>query len=127
MKLILKLLEGRYAVCRFDADVPVPPALLVGKHQFVSVTRTVDELSVVCAEPLAPAGAKVEEGWRAFKVQGPLDFSLTGVLSSLLGSLAEAKISVFTVATFDTDYILVREAELAAATAVLKQHAELLK
>ena len=127
MKLILKLLEGRYAVCRLDTGAPVPLALLAGTHEFVSVTRTADELSVVCAEPLAPAGAKTEHGWRAFKVQGPLDFSLTGVLSSLLGPLAEAKISVFTVATFDTDYILVREAELAAATAVLKQHAELLK
>ena len=127
MKLILRLLEGRYSVCRFDADASVPPALLAGKHEFISVTRTADELSVVCAESLAPAGAKVEHGWRAFKVQGPLDFSLTGVLSSLLGPLAEAKISVVTVATYDTDYILVREAELAAATAVLEQHAESLK
>jgi hypothetical protein len=127
MKLILRLLEGRFAVCRLDAGAAVLPGLLIGKHEFVSVTRTADELSVVCAESLAPAGAKVQEGWRAFKVQGPLDFALTGVLSCLLEPLAEAKISVFTVATYDTDYILVREPELAAATAVLTQHAELLK
>ena len=127
MKLILRLLEGRFAVCRFDPDAAVPPGLLTGKHEFVSVTRTADELSVVCLESLAPAGAKIQKGWCAFKVQGPLDFSLTGVLSSLLEPLAQAKISVFTAATFDTDYILVREPELAAAAAVLTQHAELLK
>lgn len=126
MKLTLRLLEGRFAVCRLDADAPVPPGLLTGKHDFVSVTRTADELSVVCTESLTPAGAKVQKGWRAFKVQGPLDFSLAGVLSSLLEPLAEAKISVFTVATYDTDYILVREPELAAASAVLEQYAELL-
>ena len=123
MKLILRLLEGRF----LDAGAAVPPGLLIDKHEFVSVTRTADELSVVCAESLAPAGAKVQEGWRAFKVQGPLDFALTGVLSRLLEPLAEAKISVFTVATYDTDYILVREPELAAAAAVLTQHAGLLK
>lgn len=127
MMLTLKLLEGRYAVCRLDAGAPVPLSLVTGTHEFVSVTRTADELSVVCAESVTPAGAKAETGWRAFKVQGPLDFSLTGVLSSLLGPLAEAKISVFTVATSDTDYILVREPELAAASAVLEQHAEVLK
>lgn len=127
MKLVLKLLEGRYAVCRLDPDAPIAPALLTGDHEFISVTRTAEELSLVCPESLAPVGAKAERGWRAFKIQGPLDFSLTGVLSSLLEPLARTKISVFTVATYDTDYILVRESELAAATTVLKQHAELMK
>ncbi|HSC46560.1 MAG TPA: ACT domain-containing protein [Gammaproteobacteria bacterium] len=115
MKLILKLLEERFAVCRLDATAIVPAALLIPGHEFVSITRTPDELSLVCPESLAPAGAKVQSGWRAFKVQGPLDFSLTGVIASLVQPLAEAKISVFTIATYDTDYILVQEPDLAAA------------
>lgn len=127
MKLCLKLLDGSYAVCRFDPDALIPAAVLTGDHEFISVTRTADELSLVCLESLAPAGAKAECSWRVFKIQGPLDFSLAGVLSSLLEPLARMKISVFTVATFDTDYILVREAELAAALVVLEQHAEVLK
>ena len=119
MQLTLKLLDGLYAVCRLGADAPVAPSLLAAKGEFLSVTRTADELSIVCEDALAPAGAKVERGWRAFKVMGPLDFSLTGIIASLTAPLAEAKISVFTVATFDTDYLLVKEADLEGAVTVL--------
>jgi hypothetical protein len=127
MKLVLELLEDRFAVCRMDADAIIPAMLLIPGQEFVSVSRTSDELSVVCPESLAPAGAKTAEGWRVFKLMGPLDFALTGVLSSLLVPLADARISVFTIATFDTDYILVQEENLAAAKAVLERHSELMK
>lgn len=119
MKLTLKLLGGSYAVCRLYAGAPVPQPVLAAKGEFLSITRTADELSIVCEESLAPAGAKVERGWRAFRVLGPLDFSLTGIIATLTAPLAEAKISVFTMATFDTDYLLVRETDLARAITAL--------
>jgi hypothetical protein len=119
MRLTLKLLAGAYSVCRLDAGAEVPAGLLKAHADFLSITRTADELSIVCEESLAPAGAKVERGWRAFKALGPLDFSLTGVIATLTAPLAEAKISVFTIATFDTDYLLVREPDLEAAVTAL--------
>lgn len=119
MKLALKLLAGAYSVCRLDAGAAVPQSILAAKGEFLSITRTADELSIVCEEFLAPASVKIERGWRAFKVLGPLDFSLTGVIATLTAPLAEAKISVFTVATFDTDYLLVKETDLEGAVTAL--------
>jgi hypothetical protein len=119
--LTLSLLPGILAVCRLERDAPIPAwALQAGPHQsLVSVTRTSEELSIVCAQDLLPPGARAERGFRAFKVAGPLDFSLTGVLASLTTPLAEAGVSVFAVSTFDTDYLLVREVQLAAARKTL--------
>lgn len=86
---------------------------------FFSITRTLEELSVVCAEQVIPEGITSEKGWRCLKVHGPLDFSLTGILSSLLHPLAKANISVFALSTYDTDYLLVKEADLERAKVVL--------
>ncbi len=119
MRLALRLLEGGFSVCRLASGTSLPPDLLAAHREFVSVTRTADELSVVCPDDMAPAGAKVRPGWRAFKVQGPLDFALTGIIASLTAPLADARVSVFTVATFDTDYLLVQEGDLEAAKAAL--------
>jgi|SRR5882724_6557213 len=119
MKLLLELLEPRFAVCRLDARATVPAELLQGSQEFLSITRTAEELSIVCPEALVPVGAKVQPGWRAFKVMGPLDFSLTGIIATLTAPLAEAKISVFAVATYDTDYILVQEQDLEGAKRAL--------
>jgi len=87
---------------------------------FVSVTGTRDEVSVVCPEDQAPEGATVEAGWRCLKVDGPLDFGLTGVLASLAVPLAEAGVSIFAVSTFDTDYVLVKAEALERAAAALE-------
>lgn len=119
VELRLSLLPGRFAVCRLSADAAIPANLLQVQPGFLSITRTADELSIVCAEELAPAGAKLQSGWRVFKVEGPLDFALTGVMATLATPLAAAKISLFTVATFDTDYLLVQEQDLEAAVAAL--------
>ncbi|MGE5624881.1 MAG: ACT domain-containing protein [Bacillota bacterium] len=119
MQLRLKLLSGRFAVCRLEAGAEIPAAFLKAAYEFLSFTRTADELSIVCPEALAPQGAKIQRDWRAFKVQGPLDFSLTGVIATLAAPLAEAKISVFTVATYDTDYLLVQEKDLERAQKTL--------
>lgn len=87
--------------------------------EFYSVTRTAEELSVVCEEGDVPPGVTCERGWRAIKVLGPLDFSLTGVLESLARPLAEAEISLFALSTYDTDYLLIRASRLEEALRIL--------
>ena len=104
----LHLLPDRLAVCQLPASTPWPsPTSASG---FWSVTRTQAELSVVCPEDAAPVGedARIEAGWRALAVDGPLDFSMVGVMAGLAATLAGADISVFVLSTYDTDYVLVR-------------------
>lgn len=116
--LRLTLAPERLAVCRLAPDAPIPPLPLGGA--LVALTLTPDELSLVLPESAAPADAVTEGGWRALRVAGPLDFNLTGVLASLANPLAEAGVSIFAISTYDTDYLLVREAALAAALAALR-------
>ena len=116
-QLTLALLAGAYAVCRLSADAAVP-AWATG--EFVNVTRAAGELSVVCREDAVPDGVRCERDWRCLRVVGTLDFSLVGVLAALLVPLAAAGVSVFAVSTFDTDYVLVREADLGRAMAALR-------
>jgi len=92
---------------------------LMKDAEFLSITKTKEELSVVCPEDVAPAAATIEPDWRCLKVEGPLDFGLTGILSSLLEPLAKAKIGIFTISTFDTDYILVKKENLRKTIAIL--------
>jgi hypothetical protein len=117
-QLTLVLLPGAFAVCGLDPNEAVPSWATRGT--FVSVTRTPNELSVVCREEDVPEGVRCERGWRCLQVPGPLDFSLVGVLASLLTPLAEAGVSVFALSTFDTDYLLVREADLERAERALR-------
>jgi uncharacterized protein len=114
----LALLDGRYAVCQLASGSPVP-AWAAGT--FVSVTRTPSELSIVCEETAVPTEVKCERGWRVFEVAGPLEFSLTGVLSGIAGPLAAAGVSIFAVSTFDTDYVLVKEENLTPAVEALNR------
>jgi hypothetical protein len=114
--LDLLLLPGRYAVCRLSAN---EAPLSWPEGEFVSVTRTADELSVVCREDAVPGGVRCERGWRCLRVAGVLDFSLVGVLSSLLVPLAEGGVGVFCVSTFDTDYLLVKDADVDRAMLAL--------
>jgi hypothetical protein len=116
--LTLTLAPERFAVCRLAPDAPIPP-LPLGRS-LLALTLTPDELSLVTPETDAPEGARVETGWRALKVSGPLDFSLTGVLASLTQPLAEAGLSTFAISTYDTDYVLVRDATLGEALAALR-------
>jgi hypothetical protein len=106
-------------VSRLAANEAVP-LWASGPGGFLSLTRTSAELSIVCASELVPSTVKQEPGWRAFKVAGPLDFGLTGVLVEILAPLAKARLSVFSISTFDTDYVLVREASVAEAVQVLE-------
>lgn len=115
----LTLLPQRFAISRLAADAPIPNWATQGS--FFSVTRTGDELSVVCELSLVPVGVQSQAGWRAFKVHGPFVLSEIGVLSALAAPLAKARISLFAVSTFDTDYLLVAASTLSAATTALKQ------
>ena len=116
--LTLSILPDTYTICRLDRDA-VP--LWAAANDFISITRTTDELSIVCCDRNIPDHATCDQGWRVFKVEGPLDLSLTGVLASLAGPLAEAQINLFVVSTYDTDYLLVKEANLMRAVDVLRQ------
>jgi hypothetical protein len=117
--LRLVWLKGSFAVCRLTADAPLPAWVTAG--EFLSITRTAGELSIVCQEEAVPQGVQCERGWRCLRVAGPLEFSLVGVLASLAVPLAEAGISIFVVSTFDTDYLLVKEEKRQQATEMLRQ------
>ena len=119
-ELTLTVLEGRLAVCRLEAGTEIPA--WATDASFFSVTRTVDELSIVCPEKNVPEGITQERGWRALKLEGPFDLSMVGVLSSVAAPLSGAGASIFTVSTFDTDYVLVREGQLVLAVDALRAH-----
>lgn len=116
--LVLQLRPDNLAVCRLEPDGLVPDWATQGS--FYSVTRTLDEVSVVCPERAVPEGTKAECGWRILKIEGPLDFATTGVLAGLTRPLAQAGISVFVLSTYDTDYLLIRDGDIASAVAALE-------
>jgi len=109
-------LKGRYAICRLDPQDEVPEWAGGG---FVSATRTKEELSIVCAAAGVPDGVTSEAPFSLLRVRGSMELTLTGVLAGVVAPLAEAEIPVFAVATFDTDYLLVREEDAAAAEVAL--------
>ncbi len=111
-------LDELYAIVRLHPDAGVPD-WVEGGH-FWSVTRSDSELSVVCREEDVPEDASAERGWCALEVAGPLDFSLTGVVASLVSPLADAAVPIFVLSTFDTDYLLVREPDLPRAAEALR-------
>ena len=116
--LALRVLPGRLAVCRLDADAPVPSWAWSGP--LASATRTAGELSIVCSEAAVPKVVQQEGGWNALAVVGPLAFEDVGLLSALAAPLARAGLSIFVISTFDTDYLLVRAEKLDEAIGVLR-------
>jgi uncharacterized protein len=116
--LRLSVLEGRLAVCRLDPPSEIPAWAV--SAQFFSVTRTPDELSVMCPEECVAAGITCERGWRALKLEGPFDFGLVGVLASVAVPLAESGVGILAIATYDTDYVLVEESQLGLAVSALR-------
>jgi hypothetical protein len=112
----LDWLEGDYAICRLD-----PHARLgsMPGGPFFSLTRTVDELSVVCLFEEAPAGSRSEGPYAILRIVGELPLELTGILASILNPLAAAGVPIFGLSTFDTDYVLVRRSDRERAEAAL--------
>ena len=117
MKRILLLGSETLSICRLEKNAPIPEWALTG--EFFSITRTAEELSVVCPQNQVPPGVQKQDGWKVLQVEGPLDFSLTGVLASLTGPLAKEGISVFAISTYDTDYLLVKQELLEKAIDIL--------
>jgi len=118
MPLTLQLVSGEFAVCRLARDEPLPG--WADSPVFSSVIRTADELSVICPSVQVPAGVRAESDWRVFKFVGPFEFSAVGVLASVAVPLAQAGISQLSLATFDTDYMLVKVARLEEAVRTLE-------
>ena len=118
-KLSLSLLPHTYAVCQFHPDKHIPYWALMG--DFVSLTRTNEELSIACQEDNVPDDIEAERGWRCLQVQGAFDFSAAGVHASLAIPLAEADISVLAIATYATDYLLIKEKNVERALQVLER------
>lgn len=118
-RLSFEELNGLYAVCRLDAAKPVPA--WVPTTGFVSITRTLEEVSIVCLEDAVPQGEAAEYGWRCFRISGTLDFSLVGILAEVADCLAQSGISLFCISTHDTDYFLVKDHALARARASLEE------
>ena len=115
--MVLKAISGEFSVCSLTGIEGVSL-----EDEFCFLSRTDEELSLVCRSERVPAGArKMEDGWRMFRVEGIVDFSLTGILSRLSSALAEARIGVFAVSTFNTDYILVRTTDFDRAREALRR------
>jgi uncharacterized protein len=117
--LTISVLPQNIAVCRLAPDLPVPA--WASRGEFYCILRTPDELTAVVAEEAVTDGVICERGWRALKLEGPFDFALTGILSSVLQPLAEAKVGIFALSTFDTDYVLVKHELLETAIAALRK------
>ncbi len=115
--LDLRLLAGSYAVSRLSPDETLPEW---ARGELLAATWTPDELSIVSAAGSVPESVRSESGWRVLCVAGQLDLSLVGILATLTGTLARAEIAVFSLSTFDTDYLLVRERDLERALSALE-------
>jgi hypothetical protein len=118
-ELTLFVMDGTFAICRLGSSSPIPAWAIAGP--LFSITRTADELSILCDQETVPEGITCERGWRCLRVAGTMPLSVVGVLASLTTPLAEAGISVFAVSTFDTDYLLVKEADFEKAITVLQK------
>lgn len=118
-KVPLTLLDPVFSVCRLAANERLPKWARGGS--FSSVTRTPQELSVVCEQASVPTGVEAESGWRCLMVQGPLEFGEVGILASLTAPLAASQVSVFAISSYDTDFLLIKEASLETAISSLRE------
>ncbi|OLV16095.1 ACT domain-containing protein [Deinococcus marmoris] len=118
MSLTLSVLGGEYAVCQLPSGI-APPAWAF-RGEFWSMTCAPGELSVVCAAANVPDGVRAEKGWAALRLHGPFEFTLTGILASILNPLRDAGVGIFALSTFDTDYVLVSAVRLGDAVSALR-------
>jgi uncharacterized protein len=106
-QLKFRRIDERFAICRLPGGAALPDWAMSGL--FTSITRTAEELSIVCPQENVPEEVKAEKGWTCFKLEGPFPLSQTGVLTSFIDPLAERGVPIFAIATFDTDYVLIKE------------------
>ena len=116
--LNISVLPGNFAVCRLGPNDPAPE--FSGSELFSLVCRTSDELSIICEEHLTPTDSVVVKGWACLKVEGPFDFSEIGVIASISKLLAEAEISLLSLSTFETDYVMIKWNQVEQAVEALR-------
>lgn len=122
-RLTLEWIDDRLAICRLGSEDHVPRWALTASG-FTSVSRTGDELSIVVGERNVPLEVTSDRGWVALRVAGRLDFALVGILARLTGALASARVPVFAISTYDTDYLLVKEHDANRAAVALQDVAD---
>lgn len=105
----LTLYPEEYAICKLPPSDPVPAWAIGYTASFFSITRTGDELSVICPQAQLPPDVAADRGWRCLKLNGPFPLDEPGVLAAVVTPLAAARLSVFAVASFDTDHLLVQK------------------
>ena len=118
-QLTLTVINEEVSICRLSPQAPIPQ--WAHNAVFSSITRTYEELSIVCFADAVPHGLDAERGWRILKMNGPFDLSLIGILSGVANVLKDSAISLFVVSTFDTDYVLVKKEHLADAMTALQR------
>ncbi|MEF9933979.1 MAG: ACT domain-containing protein [Clostridium sp.] len=122
MNLTINLLKDQYSICKINPNKEIPPWSVKG--DFYSISRSEEELSIVCAQSLIPTNNIDEiicdKNWSLLKIEGILDFSLVGILSKISTILATNKISIFAISTYNTDYILVKSSQIDTAIGCLE-------
>lgn len=118
-KLRFCLLPGRYAIVRLVPDGPIPD--WAAKGDFTSITRTTDELSIVCPADNLPENVHSPHRWMCLKLEGPFPFSQTGILLSFIEPLSSNGVPIFAISTYDTDYVLIQEEFAERALARLRE------
>ena len=113
------MLSETLTIHKLSLDASIPEGIL--KSNYYSVSKTENELSVICSEVIEVQNLQNSKGCTCIKVKGPLDFNLTGILASISDILRKTNISIFAISTFDTDYILVRTHDFSSATTKLRQ------
>jgi uncharacterized protein len=115
--LQLRIVPGSFAVAQLAAAADVP-TWAYGRD-FFTISRTDEELSIVCLSERVPSDVTVEHGWACLQLVGPFEFTLTGILLAVLRPLAEANVGIFAISTFNTDYVLVKHDHLSTAVQAL--------
>jgi uncharacterized protein len=123
-KFVLSLFPEKLGICHMGKNA-ILPAWATHNNDFFSITKTHDELSIVCLQDQIPQDVRAEKDWRAFKLEGPLDMYSVGVIAALSKPLAEAGVSIFNISTYETDYVLVEEKNLETAKKVLSDFCEI--
>jgi uncharacterized protein len=119
VKLTLDLLKSRYALCRLDPFAGVPT--WAARGDFWSITRNDQEVTVFCEEEAIPQQVESERGWRTLQLEGPISFTQTGILDSVVEPLSHAHISILVVSAYDTNYVLLKDNVLEQAITVLTE------
>lgn len=118
--LHLTIMPGEFAVCRMSPELVTIPTWAFAGHWY-TFSRTDEELSIACPAALVPDNVRAERDWALLRLNGPIPFEMTGILAAILAPLAARGVSIFAISTYDTDYVLVKSADLARAVDALRE------